>query len=705
MAQLENIEAIERRLWKAADDLRTNSGLASNEYFLPVMGLVFLRHAYSRFLTAQSEAEQTLPKRGGKTRELTKADFAMRGAIFLQPKAQFDYLVELSDDQDRAKAIVDAMKSIEKDYQGLQGVLPQNEYQKLGNDVLGRLLRTLNPEELKRASGDIFGRIYEYFLTRFAGAKAHDAGEFFTPVSLVSTIAGVIEPQNGAVLDPACGSGGMFVQSAKTLKKQGHNPTERLTFYGLESNDTTVRLGKMNLAVHGLEGDIQQANTYYEDPHKLLGKADFVMANPPFNADEIDAEKVEHDPRLPFGLPGIKKDGKVTNGNYVWISYFHSYLNQKGRAGFVMSSQASSASHGEAKVRQQLVETGDIEVMIAIGTNFFYTRPLPCELWFFNRNKPKELRDKVLMIDARKIFRQVSRTVRDFSPEQQQSLLAIVWLYRGEVDRFTELIGSHCYRCLEAATDCVSQQLSEDSVNEAPPVAFAEMLSTLVCAMSEFVFLSPDNASLKRCIDDLEAETNSLLQSLSKFGDQITQARDIETDDLGPVPFVQCFTGLADASYALVKQVEELQQQAKNIAVDCMAVCGNKPTDKDIRKVRTAINSTSKACSKASQTAIAQLNQVAYFYREAMWLAERFPEAELRDVEGLVKVVDHSEIAKNDWSLAPGRYVGFVPDEDSDDLNFAETMKDIHSELATLNVEATALSETIQTNFEELGVK
>jgi type I restriction enzyme M protein len=294
-----NTEAIEKRLWGAADTMRANSNYASNEYFMPVMGLVFLRHAHSRYLAVKDGIEANLPTRGGKTRSLTKEDFSQQSAIFLQPKAQFDNLVALPDSEDRAKAIIEAMESIENDYDNLRGVLPKSEYQELDNDVLGQLLRTLNPDELKKVSGDVFGRIYEYFLTQFADQKAHDGGEFFTPVSLVSLIAHVLDPEGGTVLDPACGSGGMFVQSARIVEEHGQSPTERLTFRGLEKNATTIRLAKMNLAVHGLEGDIQKAITYYEDPHELVGKADFVMANPPFNVDEIDADKVKSDPRLP----------------------------------------------------------------------------------------------------------------------------------------------------------------------------------------------------------------------------------------------------------------------------------------------------------------------------------------------------------------------------------------------------------------------
>ena len=315
MPQIEHLEAIERRLWEAADTLRANSNYASNEYFLPVIGLVFLRHAYSRFLAVRDDIVDGLPVRGGKKRALTKEDFSQRSAIFLRPAAQFDHLVALPDAADRAKAIVAAMESIEADYAGLRGALPKTEYQDLSNDVLGRLLRLLNPDELKRVSGDVFGRIYEYFLTKFADQKAHDGGEFFTPLSLVSLIAHVLDPTTGTVLDPACGSGGMFVQSARTVEEHGRHPVERLTFRGLEKNATTIRLAKMNLAVHGLEGDIKQAITYYEDPHEMLGRADYLMANPPFNVDEIDAGKITTDPRLPFGLPGVNEKGKVGNGN------------------------------------------------------------------------------------------------------------------------------------------------------------------------------------------------------------------------------------------------------------------------------------------------------------------------------------------------------------------------------------------------------
>ena len=462
MAQLEHIEAIEKRLWSAADTLRANSNFAANEFFMPVMGLIFLRHAYSRYLAVKDEVVKSLPSRGGKTREPTKEDFSAKGAVFLRPEAQFDYLVSLPDSANRAEAIIGAMESIEADYESLKGVLPKEEYNELDNEILGQLLRKLNPEELKKMSGDVFGRIYEYFLTQFAGTKAHDGGEFFTPVSLVSFIAKVLETDSGIVLDPACGSGGMFVQSARVVERQNENPTEKLTFFGMEKNATTIRLAKMNLAVHGLEGDIKKAITYYEDPHELIGKADFVMANPPFNVDEIDADKIKNDPRLPFGLPSVNDKGKVSNGNYVWISYFYSYLNEHGRAGFVMAAGAESAGRGDALVRQKLIETGDVDVMVSIRSNFFYTRTVPCVLWFLNRaKKTDEQKNTVLMIDARNVYRKVTRKINDFSPEQEQNLLAIVWLYRGETERYKELLAYYRKNGEDEAADWLEERFPD----------------------------------------------------------------------------------------------------------------------------------------------------------------------------------------------------------------------------------------------------
>lgn len=694
MAQLENIEAIEKQLWSAADTLRSNSNYASNEYFMPVMGLIFLRHAYSRFLTVRETIK--LPSRGGKTRALTKEDFSQKNSIFLRPEAQFDFLVALADSDDRAQKIIDAMESIEADYKTLSGSLPKAEYQELDNQVLGQLLRTLNPKELQQASGDIFGRIYEYFLTQFADVGAHDNGEFFTPVSLVSLIANVLEPDHGIVLDPACGSGGMFVQSARFLERRKDNPN-KLTFKGLEKNGTTIRLAKMNLAVHGLEGDIRQAITYYDDPLELLGKADYVMANPPFNVDEVDEEKVKADPRLPFGLPGVNKYKKVSNGNYLWISYFYAYLNQRGRAGFVMSSQSSSAGRDEAKVRQKLVETGDVEMMIAIRSNFFYTRTVPCELWFLNRSKREIHRDQVLMIDARNVFRKVTRKIYDFSPEQLQNILAIVWLYRGERSRFLELVNGYLMRVLEEAQGCFTladQEPLQESVRSL--FKLQELTQPFVNSLgAEVEVLSEFRSALEMLDVDVrvfERSLNDERKIWEKEPATTTEALNAATGRFG---------SLAATSRDLIKQVDLAYKLATRLIDQCEKELEAKATElwvsREIARAR-------KEADSARQIAVEQLKQVRYFHKQAVWLMERFPEGELRDVEGLVALVDRETIANNDWSLTPGRYVGVAPEEENEDFDFEEALRDIHVELEGLNQEAIELAAQIAQNFKELGL-
>ena len=688
--QLEHIEVIERRLWRAADTLRANSNYASNEYFLPVMGLVFLRHAYSRYLAVAAEAAAGRPTRGGRVRPLAKQDFSQRGAIFLRPQAQFDHLVALPDGADRAAAIIAAMESIEADYESLRGALPKSEYHELDNDVLGQLLRTLNPDELKRVSGDVFGRIYEYFLTQFADQKAHDGGEFFTPYALVSLIAHVLDPERGTVLDPACGSGGMFVQSARTVREHGRSPTERLTFRGLEKNLTTIRLARMNLAVHGLEGDIRQAITYYEDPQELLGKADYVMANPPFNVDEIDAEKVKADPRLPFGLPGVNKRARVGNGNYVWISYFYSYLNERGKAGFVMSAQASSAGGAEALVRRKLIETGDVDVMIAIRSNFFYTRTVPCDLWFLNRAKPERHRDQVLMIDARGIFRRVTRKIYDFSPEQMRNVLAIVWLYHGEKQRYLDLVAGYCEQVVEEAAACL------ESAND-----LLESLAPLRAALAPFPERAEGEggpaaeaaAKLDRAQADFCGEVDAfkdLLRQGSPPGQPASLKQQI--DALRP---------LADASHAVTKHTDTLYKVAGDAIETCE--CEGDARPGNAHNARAAANAHREA-DAARRNAVAQLEQVRYFWSHAHWLVARFPDAELRDVEGLVKLVDRSEIAANDWSLTPNRYVGVAAGEPDDEHDFADALRAVHGELEDLNGQAAVLAATIRKNFEKLGI-
>ena len=701
-----DIAKLEADLWEAADNLRANSKLNSGEYFMPVLGVIFLRHAANRFDAAhrQIEADQAsgkMPKR-----KVLPADYIARRSLYLPDVARYDWIMQKASvgGADLPKLLAEAMSAIESEFEPLLGVLPK-EYAIFESKVLEDLLRVFNSEQIKQASGDVFGRIYEYFLAKFSIQKAHDNGEFFTPSSIVQTIVNVIEPDHGAVLDPACGSGGMFVQSSHFIEHEGLDTAKRVVFYGHEKDRTTTRLAIMNLAVHGLEGKIAgETITYYADPYDLRGKCDFVMANPPFNVDLVDAERIKGDPRLPFGLPGVNKQKKVGNGNYLWISYFWSYLSEKGRAGFVMSSQASSAGHGEKEVRQKIVETGDVDVMISIRSNFFYTRTVPCELWHFDRAKPKERRDKVLMLDARNIYRKVTRKIYDFSPEQMQNLAAIVWLYRGQQKRFLGLV-----------KDYISRVCAESTAVPSVLTPFETTLADLrdrFNVLAETVSKRADlDASRKKSVADAltelleaailyKADAKKVLANLTDFEKKYASALPDKNNTQHAAR--RAFDPISEALRGLVKQVDLLYKLAARVADFGTELAA----DDAISAVyeRRATVRIVKQLDEQRRTAVEQLKHAAYFHRQVAWLQDRFPKAELEAVPGLVKLVDRKEIEAADWSLTPGRYVGVAPPEEDADFDFEQTLRDIHTELAGLNKEAGELAAKIQENFEELGV-
>lgn len=420
---MSNNNEIEKKLWAAADQLRANSQLSSQEYSVPVLGLIFLRYADHKFTEAEKEIAKKQP--AGSRRKIGKADYQSRGVMFLPDEARYSYLLNLPEGRNIGKAVNDSMKAIEAENEDLKGVLPQT-YTRFENDTLVALLKQFSniPMDIE---GDVFGKIYEYFLGKFAMSEGKKGGEFFTPTSIVKLIVDVIEPFHGRIYDPACGSGGMFVQSAKFVERHKKRPSAEISVFGEEKTAETIRLCKMNLAVHGLSGDIKQGNTYYEDIHGSVGKFDFVMANPPFNVNGVDKEKLKDDKRFPYGIP------KPDNGNYLWIQIFLSALNANGRAGFVMANSASDARQSELEIRQKMIEDNVVDVMISIGSNFFYTVTLPCTLWFFDKGKKKtDRKDKVLFIDARHIYNQIDRAHRDFLPEQIEFISNIVRRYRGE---------------------------------------------------------------------------------------------------------------------------------------------------------------------------------------------------------------------------------------------------------------------------------
>ena len=694
---LQGLEKFEAKLWKLADNLRANSNLASNEYFLPVMGLIFLRQATNRFYLAQATIEAD--KKAGKMpdRPLVDADFARRRALNLPEKARFDVILKTPKDGNLGAALIAAMEAIEATFPPLAGQLPK-EYGRFEGSVLEEMMRVFDDEGLRSASGDVFGRVYEYFLAEFSKQKAHDDGEFFTPPSIVQTIVNVIEPDHGTILDPACGSGGMFVQSSHFIEDAGQDTMKRVTFYGHEKNETTARLAQINLAVHGLEGKIRAGNeaiTYYKDPHELAGECDFVMANPPFNVDEVDAVKIKGDKRLPFGLPGVNKANKVSNANYLWMSYFYSYLNENGRAGIVMSSQASSAGRDEAVVRQKLIESGAVDVMMDIRGNFFYTRTVPCQLWFLDRAKERDAqrRDYVLMLDARQIYRKVSRSVYDFSPEQQKNIAAIIWLYRGQRGRFLKLVESYLE---EAATLGGKAQQ--------PLEGYASALDGLSGLMAPFAAqerkddpLADPWREFAGCMATVAADITAFIQEAAAQAKAWAAAA---RDNAGLNAARLALHPLAERCRDLTKQIDlvaKLAGRVYDIAVkDLAARDAELWPNADVNKAR-------KALEDARAAAVEALRQARYFVRQADWLQERFPDAELQDVQGLVKLVDRAAMATHDWSLTPGRYVGVAPEETDDDFDFEEALRAIHIDLKGLNEEAAELAACINRNFEVLG--
>jgi type I restriction enzyme M protein len=491
----------------------------------------------------------------------------------------------------------------------------------------------------------------------------------------------------------------MFVQSSHFIEDAGEETMKRVTFYGHEKNETTARLAQINLAIHGLEGKIRAGNeaiTYYKDPHELAGQCDFVMANPPFNVDEVDEKKVSTDKRLPFGLPGVNKAKKVTNANYLWLSYFYSYLNENGRAGVVMSSQASSAGRDEAVVRQKIVETGAVDVMIDIRGNFFYTRTVPCQLWFFDRTKERDQKrnDQVLMLDTRNIYRKVSRAVYDFSPEQQKNIAAIIWLYRDQQDRFLHLVESY-----------LDQALADGRSAGASLAGFEQALEKLIELVKPFTTKERDPNPLTETWMEL-ADVSALISGdIKAFNAEVTD----RNNDW--VKNARDNNALSKARETLHPTAERCRDLTKEI--DLAAKLAGRLIDIAVKELEARdsedwpgaeITRARRALEAARAGAVEGLRIPRYSIKQADWLQDRFPDAKLRNVEGLVKVVSRDDIKHHDWSLTPGRYVGVAPQEVDEDFDFEEVLRSIHIDLQELNREAVQLAARIAKNFEELGV-
>lgn len=516
-----NIRKLEADLWESADLLRAGSKLTSNQYCMPVLGLIFLRYAFSRYKMVEQEILKDRPSRNGRVMPLEASDFREKSALYLPTQAQYTWLVNLPEDivsqnlsdaqghmmTSLGEVVNHAMELIEAQSEQLVGVLPK-EYNMFSDELLSELIRIFNNDALDDVGGDVIGRIYEYFLNKFAKNIASDDGVFFTPKSLVKMIVNILEPKQGVLLDPACGSGGMFVQTGDFVNAAGMVANNTMTFYGQEKVEYNAKLCLMNMAVHGLTGVIKsgdEANTFYHDAHNLEGCCDYIMANPPFNVDKVKSESTQSAGRLPFGLPSVNKSKEVGNANYLWISYFYSYLNDSGRAGFVMASSATDSQGKDKAIRENLIKTGHVDCMISVANNFFYTKSLPCSLWFFNKGKMNELKDKVLFIDARNYYTVVDRTLNEWSEWQLKNMNAIVWLYRGEKDKYEELLNEYRQTLHEYA-----DETQDDEVKAAMHGShdFAETVSDLKS------FLKQQRATAKQEVEKAERKDKKKLQSI-----------------------------------------------------------------------------------------------------------------------------------------------------------------------------------------------
>ena len=696
----QEIKQLETELWDSANSLRANSKLTAAEYKDPVLGLILLRYAQNRYEQAKEQIEANTPNGPRGKRAPTKDDFLAAGAMMLPEKSQFEYLADLPESESLDEAINNAMKLIEDLYPDLAGVLPKN-YQEFDTDLLRELIRVFNKDSVKEIKGDIFGRIYEFFLMKFSmdGAGAQEGGEFFTPPSLVQLIVNMIKPDHGIIHDPACGSAGMFVQTGHFIEEQEKyaSVNQKVKCYGSELKSNNTRLAKMNLAIHGIEGKIIESNSFYSDPHTLVGKCDFVMANPPFNVKKVDKKRkeVKSDVRLfkDIGIP------KADNGNYLWIQYFYHYLNEQGRAGFVMASSATDAGNTEKNIRQKLIETGAVDCIVAVGNNFFYTRSLPCHVWFLDKGKREENKDKILMIDARHTFRVVTNTINDYSPGQLTNFNAIMESYRGEKTAISTAQETHNQEAVLLAKD-IAQEINQlriecQVVIEAPfkPVADGKCQTCTNSKSAEFKLCDKCEKAFQKIVKpNLDFSTIS-----SELVEQLAIADNSNFDVCQQ--WNERFSQPVEKLFALT---EKYQAESEKALADFKALSKDDKATNDNKQLKKQLDTNGKLL-KALITSLNDhkklLKQELADYKQRIkdWfsLRKNFPTGEYQDVEGLCKIVSRDEVEENDYSLTPGRYVGYTIQID-ENFDYKKRVSEINIELNSLNVQTNELMASIQ---------
>lgn len=681
------LKQLEDDLWAAADNLRANTDLKSSEYATPVLGLIFLKFADNKYALAEEAITKEFAKLAGTRREKPISEIALEKCGFYLPDhARYNYLLTRPEKEDVAKKIKQAMEAIEQYKPELEGVLPKDDYIPLtrtDKTIPAQLLKTFSniPAD---ASGDIFGKIYEYFLGKFALSEGQKGGEFFTPTSVVRLMVEIIEPHHGTVYDPACGSGGMFVQSQHFVERRRERMAQlgkkrdqdELYVYGQEKTLDTVKLAKMNLAVNGLRGEVRQTNSYSEDPFNSFGQFDYIMANPPFNVDDVPIATVEKDRRFnTYGLPRNKtklkkgEQGKETvpNANYLWISLFATSLKEKakdgGRAALVMANSASDARHSEADIRQNLIENNLIYGILTLPSNMFYTVTLPATLWFFDKNKQD---DKILFIDARNIFTPIDRAHREFSEAQVQNIATISKLHKGKRADFIRLIDDYFAKGMESL---IENQLQVEPVSE-------QLLDVL------------EDEQGKQAVGDLVSQWKGLTQLKKRYQDYLDKADRLLADDKAinaankhQQKLREAFDPFFIQLHAGLKQLDRIVRQHEKAKAEEAAQTGKRaPVDRITKKLKEALEQLHKEVKNAES-----------YYQHIRWLQERFPKAEYEDVTGLCKLASPQEVKEQDYSLNPGRYVGVVIEEDG------KTEEEFIADLVGLSDQINSLNELAQT--------
>ena len=690
----DQLKKLEADLWRAADSLRANSDLKASEYSTPVLGLIFLKFADNKYRQHEAAILAEYQKLKGSRLEKKLSDIAIeRCGFYLPDHARYGHLLSLPEKEDIAKALKKAMEAIEEYKPELASVLPQDEYFRLtrstqNSGLAQRLLKIFSDIPLD-AGGDLFGKIYEYFLANFAMSEGQGGGEFFTPRSVVKLMVEIIEPHGGKVFDPACGSGGMFVQSAEFIAAHREDAAaqvkaeDSIYVYGQEKTLETVKLAKMNLAVNGLRGTVMQANTYLEDPHGSLGQFDYVMANPPFNVDDVAVAAVEKDPRFnTYGIPRNKTKLKkaeagletVPNANYLWINLFATSLKPKGRAALVMANSASDARHSEADIRKALIEANLIYGMLTMPSNMFYTVTLPATLWFFDKGKTDE---RILFIDARNVFTQIDRAHREFSDEQVANIAIISQLHKGRRANFVALV-DHYFA--QGVASLHTHQASVDAL----------------CAQ---LFEALEDPAARQTVTDLKKQWKGLakledryaayLDSTQAVRAEPVEAKALEAQNTAQHKLHGAFAPFFTALHADLKALDKTLRQLEKQQADAAQAQGK----------RGSTDRNTKALKAALEALHTEVKESESWFAHIAWLQERFPKAHYEDVTGLCKLATRAEVAEQDWSLNPGRYVGVVIEEDGKtEDEFIGGLLEMNAELTRLNAEARVLEDLIAGN-------